>query len=75
LTLASKARDERGIERGVVTAERIAVMSGPGQDYTVEFWLHEGSEVRIEVERPDWLRVSMGGSLRGWIPAASLARI
>ena len=52
-----------------------AVMSGPGKDYTVEFWLHEGSEVQIEETRPDWLRVSLGAKLRGWIRAASVVRI
>ncbi|MFQ5600628.1 MAG: BatD family protein [Candidatus Krumholzibacteriia bacterium] len=74
-TLAYKVHEERGVGRGVVAAEKVSVMSGPGQDYTIEFWLHEGTEVEIEVHRPDWLRVSIGGSLRGWIPKESIARI
>jgi tetratricopeptide (TPR) repeat protein len=74
-TLGTKIHDERGIERGVIGVDKVSVMSGPGNDYTVEFWLHEGSEVQIEESRPDWLRVSLGAKLRGWIPAGSLVRI
>ena len=74
-TLAYKIHDERGIERAVVDADKVAAMSGPGSDYTVEFWLHEGSEVLVEETRPDWLRVSLGAKLHGWIPARSVVRI
>ncbi len=74
-TLGYKIHDERGIERAVIDADKIAVMSGPGNDYTVEFWLHEGSEVLVEESRPDWLRVSLGTKLHGWIPARSVVRI
>ncbi len=75
LTLAYKIHDERGIVRAVIGAEKISVMSGPGNDYTVEFWLHEGSEVQIEEARPEWLRVSLGAKLRGWVPVGSVIRI
>jgi hypothetical protein len=70
-----KVHAVRGVQRGVVAPSRIAVMSGPGQDYTTEFSLHEGAEVRIEVRRPDWLRISVGGQLRGWVPAESIIQI
>jgi tetratricopeptide (TPR) repeat protein len=75
VTLAFKIHDERGVERGVVSAQRISVMSGPGADYTVEFWLHTGTEVQVEVRRPEWLRVTLGGNLRGWIPASAVVDI
>lgn len=74
-TLAVKIHAERGIQRGVVSAERISVMSGPGSDYTVEFWLHTGTEINIEVRRPEWLRITLGGNLRGWIPASAVVDI
>ena len=67
--LGGKVRAERVVQSGVIVAEELSAMSGPGGDYTVEFTLHEGTEVRIEVERPDWLRVSVGNTLRGWVPA------
>ncbi len=73
-TLAFKVHEERAIERGVVSSERVSVMSGPGQDYTVEFWLHTGTEVEVEVRRPEWLRISVG-DLRGWIPTSAVVDI
>lgn len=75
VVLGFKIHSVHGVHRGVVTASRVAVMSGPGKDYTAEFSLHEGSEVRIEAQRSDWLRISVGGKLHGWIPAAGLVRI
>jgi tetratricopeptide (TPR) repeat protein len=66
--LVGKVRSERFVRSGVVVADEIQAMSGPGTDYTQEFKLHEGTEVRIEVQRPDWLRISVGGKLRGWVP-------
>ena len=74
-TLALKAHAERGVQRGVVATAKVAVMSGPGQDYTTEFSLHEGTEVQIEERRAGWTRVSLGGKLRGWVPATTLAPI
>jgi tetratricopeptide (TPR) repeat protein len=72
---AVKVHAVRGVQRGVVSPSRISVMSGPGADYTAEFSLHEGAEVRIEVQRPDWLRISVGRQLRGWVPAESIIPI
>jgi tetratricopeptide (TPR) repeat protein len=70
--LGGKVRAERFMQSGVVLASAVPAMSGPGEDYTVEFTLHEGTEVRVEVQRPQWLRVSLGGTLRGWVPAQSI---
>lgn len=75
VVLGFKIYSVHGIHRGVVSASRVAVMSGPGKDYTAEFSLHEGTEVRIESQRSEWLRISVGGKLHGWIPATSLVRI
>ena len=75
LTVAAKVQATRGVERGVVTASKVDVTSGPGKTYTTEFSLHEGAEVRIERAREGWLRVSVSEKLRGWVPASSLVRI
>jgi tetratricopeptide (TPR) repeat protein len=69
VALGGKVRAERMMQSGVIVADALNAMSGPGEDYTVEFTLHEGTEVHIEVERPGWLRVSVGGTLRGWVAA------
>jgi tetratricopeptide (TPR) repeat protein len=73
--LLYKAHDERAVQRGVIGVDKAAVVSGPGADYTVEFWVHAGTEVTIEDRRPDWLRVSLGGKLEGWIPTQSVEPI
>ena len=75
LTATAKVQATRGVERGVVTASKVDVTSGPGKTYTTEFSLHEGAEVRIERAREGWLRVSVSEKLRGWVPASSLVRI
>ena len=68
----TKVNAVRGVERGVIAESRVAVMSGPGTDYTAEFSLHEGAEVRVEARRADWVRIAATDKLQGWIPAKSL---
>jgi hypothetical protein len=75
LVLGFKVRTERGQPQAVVTVSKVDVTSGPGSSYTAEFSLHEGAEVRVEEKRPEWLRISLGEKLRGWVPAASVAPI
>jgi uncharacterized protein YraI len=72
---AFKARSVKGTQHGVVATSRVGVMSGPGPDYTAEFSLHEGAEVRIESQRADWVRIAVTDQLRGWVPASSLLAI
>jgi len=75
LFTAVKTRAVRGVERAVIGESRIAVMSGPGPDYTAEFSLHEGAEVRIEARRTDWTHVYVTDQLHGWVPSRSLIGI
>lgn len=72
---AAKARSVRGVERAVIGESRIAVMSGPGGDYTAEFSLHEGAEVRVQSRRTDWAHVYVTDQLHGWVPSRSLIGI
>lgn len=72
---AFKIHAVRGVRRGVVVDSKVAVTSGPGPSYTTEFSLHEGAELRIEERRGDWLRVSLGEKMHGWVPAASVGSI
>ena len=66
---------ERRTRYGVVTDSRIAVKSGPGTEYTAEFSLHEGAEVRVEARRADWVRIAVTDKLQGWVPASSVLEI
>ncbi len=55
----------------VLLAPAVQVTSGPGADFLTLFEVHAGAELRIEEERGDWMRVSLGEALEGWIPRGS----
>lgn len=74
--LALRLYQERSIREAVILAPEVAVRTGPGEDFVLEFRLHEGTEVRAMESRGDWIRISVGGSdLEGWLPADSLEEI
>jgi tetratricopeptide (TPR) repeat protein len=74
--LAARLYQERSIREAVILAQEVAVRTGPGEDFVLEFRLHEGTKVRAREERGDWIRVSVGGTdLEGWLPAGSLEEI
>ena len=58
---------------GVVTAQTVEVLGGPGPQYQETFALHSGAQVRLVDSRHGWLQVALpGGELRGWAPAHAL---
>jgi tetratricopeptide (TPR) repeat protein len=74
--LAMRLYQERSIREAVVLVPEVAVRTGPGDDFVLEFRLHEGTKVRAREDRGDWVRISVGGSdLEGWLPAGSLEEI
>jgi tetratricopeptide (TPR) repeat protein len=74
--LGTRLYRERSLREAIVMAPEVAVRTGPGEDFVLEFRLHEGTKVRAREDRGDWVRVSVGGSdLEGWLPADSIERI
>ncbi|MBN2565073.1 MAG: tetratricopeptide repeat protein [Candidatus Eisenbacteria bacterium] len=60
----------------IVVASDVAARTGPGEDFVLEFRLHEGTKVRMMETRGDWARVSVGGTdLEGWVPSAAVEAI
>ena len=58
---------------GVVTAEAVEIVSGPGPQYPEEFALYSGAQVRVTDSRHGWLRIELpGGELRGWVPSHTI---
>jgi len=57
---------------GVLMAPAVSAQSGPGADYIALFELHEGAELRLLERRGDWLRISLGDELEGWVPAKAV---
>jgi len=61
---------------GIVTAATADVVSGPGPQYSEEFTLHSGAQVRLTDSRQGWWRIALpGGELRGWVPAHAIERV
>ena len=61
---------------GVVTAETVEVLTGPGPQYGEEFALHSGAQVRLVDSRHGWLQVALpGGELQGWLPAHTIEAV
>ena len=61
---------------GVVTLEAVEVRDGPGWQFSEEFIVHSGAQVRMNDSRHGWVEVSLpGGELQGWVPASALEAV
>jgi hypothetical protein len=72
VSAGTKIVGERMRTWAVVVRDEVDVTSGPGRDYTVEFVLHEGTEVALEEERGRWARIGLPGGLSGWVEREAL---
>ncbi len=59
----------------VVTTEEVAVRSGPDESFGVQFMVHDGLTIRIQEERKQWVRISLGGESLGWLPVSSVEEV
>ena len=61
---------------GIVTAEDVDVVSGPGRQYSEEFTLYNGAQVRLTDSRHGWWRIALpGGEVQGWVPAHAIEKV
>lgn len=64
------------VREAVIVVADVPVRTGPGDDFVLEFRLHEGTKVRLREARDDWARVSVEGTdLEGWLPGRSVEEI
>ena len=64
------------VREAVVVAVDVPVRTGPGDEFVLEFRLHEGTKVRLREARDDWARVSVEGTdLEGWLPERAVEEI
>jgi len=64
------------VREAVVVAADVPVRTGPGDDFVLEFRLHEGTKVRLREARDEWARVSVEGTdLEGWLPERTVEEI
>jgi tetratricopeptide (TPR) repeat protein len=64
-----------GRHEAVVVAKETEVRAGPGDQYTVSFRLHEGTEVEIVRASTGWREVRVSDRLQGWAPETAVTAI
>jgi len=70
-----KDHTERARRDAVVVDEEVAVYSGPSREATLQFKIHEGTIVRADDTRGNWVEIALPGELSGWVPVETLERI
>ncbi|MFQ5878018.1 MAG: tetratricopeptide repeat protein [Acidobacteriota bacterium] len=64
--------DQITAEQAIVVREKLDVRSGPAEDNTVLFTVHEGTRVELRNRLDDWYQVSLPNALSGWVPASGV---
>ncbi|MEM7034888.1 MAG: SH3 domain-containing protein [Chloroflexota bacterium] len=76
LSLGGRLYFENTSPDGVIVANEVNIMSGPGSQYVVEFTLHSGAEISVLEERANWMRITLpGGQLQGWVESSTVVSI
>ena len=70
-----EARAESRKGAGVVMVASSDVRSGPGQDYTVAFVVHEGTEVSLGRSTTGWTEITVTPELKGWVSASAVESV
>lgn len=60
---------------GVVVAEEVQVMNGPGIDFLPLYTLHNAAEFRMIEQQGEWLRFVLPDGRQGWIEATTIKLI
>ncbi len=72
-SLGSRLYEARNFPAAVIVAEQVNVTNGPGEQYTVQFTLHDGAEVGLLEKRGQWAKLALpGGETTGWVPASAV---
>ena len=60
----------------IIVVRETGARTGPGEEFVLEFRLHEGTKVRLSEERGSWTRVAVSGTdLMGWLPSEAIKAI
>lgn len=62
-------------DEAVITAQTAIGYSGPGEEYTRVFTIHEGLSCQIEDQKDNWLLIKLDNGIGGWIDASLLNRV
>ena len=72
LSAGIKIYQNESRDRAIILAAVSEVRTGPGENYSVAFSLHEGTAVKVESRRPDWVQIRLPNGLTGWLPSKDL---
>lgn len=69
LTLATSLLVHRFLDRplAVIVPQEVSAHTAPEEGSVVRFKLHAGTELRVQDQRPGWMRVSLPDGQQGWI--------
>lgn len=69
LTLATSLVLHRFLDRpvAVIVPQEVAAHTAPDEASVVRFKLHAGTELRVQDQRPGWVRVSLPDGQQGWV--------
>ncbi len=70
-----KVVQDRERKTAVVIEPEVPVFSGPTDETTLQFKVHEGTVVGVREERKGWMRIGLPGGLSGWVPASSVEKV
>jgi tetratricopeptide (TPR) repeat protein len=65
----------RSKRAAVVVELEAPVYSGPSEESTLQFKIHEGTKVVTDETRPGWVQIELPGDLSGWIDNRLIERI
>jgi len=71
-TLAFRVHTGMFVHEAIVVAKEVNAHSGPGEDLTTIFTIHEGTKVSIERQSGDWALIRLKNGMGGWIQATTI---
>jgi len=62
-------------EVAIVLQDKVDVRSGPGEENTILFTVHEGTRMELRNRLEPWMQVSLPNGLSGWVPASAVEKV
>jgi len=75
LFLCIRIYDQDWLKKGIIMVSQEKARSGPGEDYTEVFTIHEGSRVYLRDILQDWRKITLPNGYSGWIKNKSVEEI
>jgi tetratricopeptide (TPR) repeat protein len=63
------------LDVAIVMEDKVDVRSGPGEENTILFTVHEGTRMELRNRLEPWMQVSLPNGLSGWVPSSAVERV